>query len=207
MNLVIFGATGSVGRRLVDQALNSHHLVTAFCRHSANLGLDHINLRHHDGDVLDPAAVSHAVKGHDAVLITLGAGRKGVVRSIGTGHIIAAMKHHGVNRLICLSTLGAGDSRVHLNFFWKQIMFGLVLKNAYADHEAQEKLVRKSGLDWTIVRPAAFTDGSASDPYKHGFPPSEKDLKLKISRAGVAGFMLQQLTDTTYLHQSPGLSY
>jgi len=117
------------------------------------------------------------------------------------------MQRRGLRRLVCLSTLGAGDSRALLNFFWKRIMFGLLLREAYADHEAQEAIVKRSGLDWIIVRPGAFTDGPATGAYKHGFPPTEKNLKLKISRADVADFMLRQLTDDTYLRQSPGLSY
>ena len=65
----------------------------------------------------------------------------------------------------------------------------------------------RSDLDWTIVRPAAFTDGELTGAYRHGFPPTKRDLSLKISRADVAGFMLDQLTDDTYLRKTPGLSY
>ena len=112
----------------------------------------------------------------------------------------------GVRRLVCQTTLGAGDSRANLNFFWKRIIFGLLLRNVYADHEAQEAVIKRSDLDWIIVRPGAFTDGPATGAYKHGFPPTEKNIKLKISRADVAGFMLQQLTDDAYLRQTPSLS-
>jgi len=207
MKLIIFGATGTVGRQLVDQALSQGHHVTAFARRPLMLKRDHPNLTRQAGDVLDRSAVADAVQGHEAVFIALGAGRKGTVRSVGTRHIIEAMKHHGVRRLVCQSTLGAGDSRPVLNFFWKRIMFGLLLREAYADHQARESLVEQSGLDWTIVRPGAFTDGPATGAYKHGFPPTETNLKLKISRADVANFMLRQLTGTMYLRQSPGLSY
>jgi len=52
--------------------------------------------------------------------------------------------------------LGVGDSRGNLNFLWKYIMFGLLLRAAYADHIQQEEYVMKSGLDWTIIRPAVY---------------------------------------------------
>ncbi len=207
MKLIIFGATGTVGRRLVDQALAQDHQVTAFARHPDALKLDHPNLARRAGDVLDRDAVADAVEGHDAALIALGAGRKGTVRAVGTKHVVEAMERRGVRRLVCETTLGAGDSRGHLNFFWKRIMFGLLLRQAYADHQAQERYVRQSGVDWIIVRPAAFTDGPATGEYQHGFASTARNLKLKISRADVADFMLRQLTDNTYLHQSPGLSY
>jgi len=169
--------------------------------------LKHQNLTPRAGDVFDREAVADAVAGHDAVFIVLGAGRDGNVRSLGTRNIIEAMQHHNIRRLVGHSTLGAGDSRAQLNFFWKRIMFGLLLRPAYADHQAQETFIEQSGLDWTIVRPAAFTDGPATGNYKHGFPVTERNLKLKISRADVAGFLLRQLNDDTYLHKTPGLSY
>lgn len=183
------------------------HRLAADAGNASALQLDHPNLSQYAGDVLDAAAVADALKGHDAVLIALGAGRKGSVRAEGTRNIIAAMQRHGPRRLICQSTLGAGDSWSNLNFFWRRIMFGLLLRDAFADHEAQEQAIRQSGLDWTIVRSGAFTDGPATGEYKHGFAPDERALKLKISRADTALFMLRQLTDATYLRRAPGLSY
>ncbi len=159
------------------------------------------------GDVLDGASVEGAVRGQGAVLCSIGAGRKGRVRSEGTRNIVRAMEGAGVRRLVCQSTLGAGESSGNLDFFWKHVMFGFLLRDAFADHERQEAHVKNSALDWTIVRPAAFTDGGRTGEYRHGFPPTKKGLKLKISRADVAGFMLDQLTSDAYLHQTPGLSY
>ena len=207
MKLIVFGATGSIGRRVVEHALQEGHEVTAFARQAGTLDIAHPRLVGEWGDVLDPVAVTRAVRGHDAAIIALGDGRKGTVRSAGTRHIIEAMQHTGVRRLVCLSTLGAGDSRPLLNFVWKRIMFGLLLKDAYADHEAQEALVRASDCDWVIVRPGAFTDGPATDHYQHGLASTMRNLKLKVSRADVASFMVKQLSGDAYLHQSPALSY
>lgn len=207
MKVVVFGATGSVGKELVKQALEQGHKVTASVRSPAKLELTHDKLELVQGDVLDYAAVAKAVRGQDAVLCALGAGRKGVVRSQGTKHIIQAMESENVRRFICQTTLGVGDSRETLTFFWKTIMFGLLLREAFADHVLQEKYIRQSRLDWTIVRPAAFSNGKRTGHYQHGFRSTHKGLELKISRADVADFMLKQLTDNTYLHQTPGLSY
>ena len=156
---------------------------------------------------MDSLSVEKAVRGQDVVLCSLGAGTKGTIRSEGTKNIIRAMEKVGVPRLICQSTLGVGDSRGNLNFFWKYIMFGGLLRQAYADHVSQEEYVRQSHLDWMIVRPGAFTDGSRTGEYRHGFPGIDKTTKLKISRADVADFMLKLLADNKYLHKTPGLSY
>lgn len=207
MKLIIFGATGSIGHHLVQQALEDGHSVTAFARDPARLAISHARLRVSQGDVMDLACVEKAVAGHDAVLCSIGAGRKGGVRAQGTRNIIHAMEKLGVRRLICQSTLGAGDSRGNLNACWKYIMFGVFLRAAYRDHEMQEKYVRQSRLDWTLVRPGAFVDGERTGQYRHGFSSTDKTTKLKVARSDVADFMLKQLLGDTYLRKTPGLSY
>jgi putative NADH-flavin reductase len=207
MKVVIFGATGSVGRLMVAQALEEGHTVTAFARDPAKLSITHPNLRVIQGDAMDPAAVEQAVRGQDAVVCALGAGAKGTIRSEGTRNIVAAMERAGVRRLVCQSSLGVGDSRENLNFFWKYVMFGMLLREAYADHVAQESQVMRSALDWTIVRPGAFTDGPRTGRYRHGFAADDKAITFKVSRADVAEFMLKQLTDRSYLRKTPALSY
>lgn len=208
MKVVVFGATGSIGRQIVMQALSLGHEVTAFVRNPQKLNdLPHSSLRLTGGDVFNIDEVRSAVKGQDAVLCALGAGRKGGVRAEGTRNIIKAMKQEGVKRLVCQTTLGAGDSRGNLNFFWKHIMFGWLLKEAFKDHEIQERYIRESQLEWTIVRPGAFTDGPLTGTYRHGFSGAEKAIKLKISRADVADFMLKQLDSDEYINKTPALSY
>lgn len=85
-------------------------------------------------------------------------------------------------------------------------MFGMLLRKALADHEAQEATIRTSDLDWVIVRPAAFSDQPATGDYWHGVTQPAEPLRLKISRTDVADFMLQNLSDNRYLRQAPGLS-
>lgn len=207
MKLIIFGSTGSIGRQLVRQGLEQGHLVTAYARDPSKLDIRHDNLKLVQGDAMDLSSVEKAVQGQDAVLCSLGAGAKGTVRSRGTKNIIRAMEKVGIRRFVCQSSLGVGDSWGNLNFFWKYVMFRGFLRQAYADHVSQEDHVRQSGLDWTIVRPAAFTDGNRTGEYRHGFPGNDKTTKLKVSRDDVADFMLKQLTHEEYLRKTPGLSY
>ena len=209
MNVIVFGATGTVGQPIVVHALEKGYQVSAFCRDPSKLAhLKHPQLRLIPGDVLNLQEVNAAVAGQEAVCIVLGSGksRKSVVRSVGTKNIIAAMQEEGVSRLICQTTLGAGDSQGNLNIFWKRIMFGWLLKQVFLDHERQEAYVRNSTLNWTIVRPAAFTDGDRTGTYRHGFSPNDKSTRLRISRKDVADFMVRQLASDQYLRQTPGLS-
>ena len=206
MKIVVFGGTGSIGRLVVQQAMEEGHDVTVFTRSRAAIGLDSPRLRAEQGDVTDVPAVARAVAGHDAVVVTLGGGRKGGVRAPGTAAIIEAMRQTGVRRLIVQSTIGVGDSRANLDLFWKYLMFGAVLRGAYADHVEQERVTRESGLDWTIVRPGAFTDGPRTGQYRRGIDAGERTA-LKISRPDVAEFVVEQLTDQTWWRKTPAIAY
>ena len=206
MRVIIFGATGSLGKHITEQALQAGYSVTAFSRSARSMPCKHLGLRRIDGDIMDAKQVANALRGHDAVIVAVGAGMRGQVRSVGTANVVAGMKETGIKRLIALSTLGAGKSRDKLNFFWRYIMFGILLKRAMADHEQQEAYVRESGLDWTIVRPAAFTDDVRAREYHHGSLDNVIDLALKVSRKDVARFMVGQIEDTSYLLAAPCVS-
>ena len=99
------------------------------------------------------------------------------------------------------------DSRANLDFFTKHVIVGLFLRHAFADHERQEAVIKQSSLKWTIVRPPHLKDTPRTGVYRHGFPPTARDIKGQISRADVADFMLKQLTDDSYVHRTPGVSY
>ena len=209
MKLLIFGATGGTGRELLKQALDQGHHVVAFARSPAKIDdLQNANLQVVRGDVLDATVVEGAVAGQEVVFSTIGTGAKRTtLREDGTRNIVKRMEKTGVRRLICQSSLGVGDSCANLPFFTKHIIVSIFLRHAFADHERQEAIVKQSSLDWTIVRPSQLKDGPRTGVYRHGFPITDRQIKGKISRADVADFMLKQLTDDTYLHQTPGVSY
>ncbi len=212
MQLIIFGASGGTGRHLTEQALAAGHRVTAFVRNPEKLGIDHPLLTKVAGDALDEAAVREAVKGHDVVLSTLGspANKIGTIRSQGTLNIVKAMQAAGIRRFVCQTSLGYGDSRPALRrtpFVFRYIIVPFILKKGFADHALQETHVRNSGLDWVIVRPGNLTDGPLTEQYRHGFTPTDSRIQVKVSRADVAHFMLQQIKSHAYLRQTPGISY
>lgn len=208
MKVIIFGATGTIGKLAVRAMLSDGHHVTAFARNPQKLDFDDPNLTLSPGNATDGGEVAAAIKSHDAVVITLGSGmsRKNTIRSVGTMNIVHGMQVQGVKRLICQSTLGAHESWENLNFFWKRIMFGFLLRPVFHDHELQENIVRASGLNWTIVRPAAFTDAPATRTFKEDVSPTERNLSLKISRTDVANFITRQLSDLRYAGHAVGIS-
>ncbi len=138
MKLLIIGATGGTGRELVAQALAAGHEVTALVRNPEKLGTRHERLRLVQGDILDPDSVDVAVVGQDAVLSSLGTksifGRV-VIFSEGTRNLLNAMTNHGVRRHICITGIGAGDSKGHGGFLYDKVVLPLFLKRIYDDKD------------------------------------------------------------------------
>ena len=209
-NVIIFGATGGTGQILVNEAIAQGHRVTAFVRTPERYQQTNENLRIVKGDVLNIASVEQAMQGQDAVFCTLGMPNimdRSLLRTKGTKNIIHAMEKYGVKRLICQSGLGAGKSYASLPVHYKYFIAPIFMRALYVDHNGQEKLIKQSPLDWTIVRPASLTNGKFTGQYWHGLAGTDQGLNIKISRADVASFMLKQLEDQTYLRKSPVISY
>jgi nucleoside-diphosphate-sugar epimerase len=155
--VLVVGATGGTGRATIDALVKRGHRVTAFSRHAESLenSSDRVTLL--NGDATNPDDVERAVAGHDAVIITLGitenplrvrlfgAARTPLdVRSAGTRNVIAAMRKHGVRRLVVQSSYGVGETRRSLRWV-ERMFFSLLLKPQIADTEVQELEVRESG--------------------------------------------------------------
>jgi putative NADH-flavin reductase len=210
MNLLIIGATGGTGRALVEQALAQGHTVTALVRNPAKMQMTHEHFTVVKGDVLNYGSVDRAVQGKDAVISALGHKQwfiKTTILSRGTKNIIAAMRKHGVKRLICETSLGIGDTRGRLGLYYTLFVIPVIIYFYFKDKERQEQLIKESTLDWVIVRPGKLTNGCRRGAYRSGNDIGSYILTVRISRADVADFMLRQLSDNAFLRQTPGVAY
>jgi putative NADH-flavin reductase len=209
MKLLIIGATRGIGLQLVEQALQAGHEVTALVRDHRRVTKHHEGLRVVQGDILDLDSGQRAMAGQEAVFVTIGAGvtRKPVTLfSRGTQNVLEAMTRHGVRRLICVTGIGAGDSKGHGGFLYDRIFHPLLLKTIYADKDRQEALIRASGAEWTIVRPGFLTNGPMTKKYR-AITDLTGVTAGKISRADVAHFLLEELAASRFITQTPLLTY
>ncbi len=205
MKIVVFGANGPTGRLVTTRALAAGHDVTAVTRRPEEFPQHGDRLRVVGADVHDPEAVDAVVSGHDAVLSSLGVpySREPVtVYSEGARNIIAAMGHHGVRRLVCVSaSLTAPELGPHGGFFVDKVAGPIVAyfgRTVYADMARMEALVRSSDLDWTIMRPnglfetESVTDYRMAEDYLDGAYTSRTDL---------ADAMLRHLSSDAYVRK------
>ena len=205
MKLAIFGATGGTGRLVAEKALAQGYEVSALVRDPGRLALVHDRLTVVTGNVLDTVAVEQTLNGAGAAIISLGntSNNPDYIVSEGTRVILAAMKKLAVPRVVVVSSIGVGDSKDQVPFFFKMLMKS-ALKKPMEDKERQEAAVMASGLDWIIVRPGGLTDNPATGSYKAGL--DKTIVAGQVSRADVADFVLRQVTDDTYLRKTPAIS-
>lgn len=214
--VLVVGATGGTGRATIDELVKAGHRVTAFSRRADALADTSELVAAFNGDATNPADMDRAVAGHDAVIVTLGitenplrvrlfgAARTPLdVRSAGTRNVIAAMRKHGVRRLVVLTSFGVGETRGNL-LLLERLFFSLLLKPQIADTEVQELEVRDSGVDWVLARPVHLTDDDSDE-----MPFTSTDGQVrerKISRKGVARFLARAVGRADYVGQTVALS-
>ena len=207
--LLIVGATGGTGRELLARALERGFEVTALVRNASRLRLDHPHLTVVQGDVLDLASVETAMRGQEAVLSALGHRRffyPTHILSEGTKNILQAMGSHGVRRLVCVTSLGIGDSAGRLGLLYTLFVIPAILPFYFWDKARQERIIARSNLDWVIVRPGALTNGAKRGGLRHGTRTGSYLWSVRVSRADVAEFLLDQLESNTYVRSAPGIA-
>jgi uncharacterized protein YbjT (DUF2867 family) len=212
MKMTVFGATGGIGGQVVRQALDAGNKVTAVVRDPARFGMSHPALEVATvPDLTDPEVLRPVLEGSEVAISGVGPrGRKdGPVASSTTRAMLRAMEASGVGRFVAVSAAPVGPVPVGESFLNRRILLPFIsalLRDVYADLEAMEDEIRRSGTDWTVVRPPKLVDKPLTGRYRiavggnvpHGY---------SISRADTAHAMLAVLDDPATLSQAVGVAY
>ncbi|MEM6345736.1 MAG: NAD(P)-binding oxidoreductase [Bacteroidota bacterium] len=209
MKVLLFGATGFTGKAVLAKLLDSNHIVTALVRSKARVSLSHPNLRLIEGDVLDQNLIDSAMEGQEAVINCLGKNKGSADNLISslTEKIILAMEANKVSRLIALSNVGAGDSYQTQPWFFRAILLPTILKwlqRLIEDKNIMEPMIKKSSLNWTILR---FPNISDKKPKNRTLISQDgRGLSFSISLKECADFIVAQLVDQSLWFKTPSIS-
>ncbi|WP_182421776.1 SDR family oxidoreductase [Priestia megaterium] len=176
-NVLILGANGGIARYAIDLFLNETDAqLTLYLRNSDRLkNVDSNRIRVLEGDVLNMKQLKDAMMGQDVVYANLAGDLEQYAKNI-----VEAMEATGVKRLIFISSMGIYDEVPGEKY-------GSIL-NSYRKSAA---VIESSDLDYTILRPAWFTNKNEIDyettqkgePFK-GYEVSRKsvaDLVVKLA--------------------------
>ena len=209
MKILLLGANGAVGQLVLDDLLKANHEVKALVRNASAMQRKHPRLTVVQGEPTNAADLEKVLAGQDVVLSTLGArkNKKTTLRADVARNVAAGMKKHGVRKLVWLDAAGVGSSKEFVqrsSFFFGKIIIPLLLDNMYEDAAVADALIEKSGCDWVIVRPMSFTNR-----VKTGHVSVVTDmsltvrLRLRITRADVAAFLVEQVVKDDYVGLMP----
>ena len=213
MRIAVFGATGSTGRQVVEQALSVGHKVIAVARRPEQVA-PHLNLTACAGDVFDAASLRASCRDADAVISCIGPRnnpnasaimnnlRPGTTMSVATKHMVAAAQAAGVRRFVFQSGIGLSDGSVLsgtdrwiLRLLWRP-MFSAAIR----DKAKGERILRASTLDWVIVRPVGLQNVPATATYVAG-PSARVALFSSLSFADCAACLLRAVSEPAWTRQ------
>lgn len=207
MKITIFGATGGIGHFIVEQAIKDGHEVTAYLRTQEINKYNWENVKIVNGELTDYSAIKNAVAGSDVVISALAVQMKftykEMISAIGHQNIIKAMEELNVKRLISWATPSITSNEDSKSFITvvPSIMAGIALPKAKKELTIITNTITQSNLDWIIVRFIAPKNTEFTGKIKTTF--GKDKINFNISRADIAYFMYQQISDNKYLKRMP----
>ncbi len=203
IRVVVFGASGKVGRQVVALALEQGYEVVAFA-HSRDPFAPHDKLKVIKGDIRDRAAVAAALAGSRAAISTLGSWgtKEKDVLSAGMRSIIPAMEQLGITRLVTVTGAGAfwsGDQPGPFDQFNHRLL-EIVAPKILDDSQEHLRLLDASHLEWTCLRSPVMWPPKSS---AYRLDLKSPALWATISRSAVATALVNQLKNLEYIRSAP----
>lgn len=203
--VAVLGASGRLGRRIASRLVRDGHAVRCQTRDAAKLADLDGRATVVEMSPRDRRALSDLIAGADAVVFALGVDRiaETTLFSDVTRTLIEVMTAHGVERLIAVTGVGAGETRGHGGWLYNRLIFPFITRPIYRDKNRQEHLIIASALSWTIVRPAPFSTTPGRGPLEAHISVSPT---LQLSSVGLdelAAFICDALASGAYVRQAP----
>ncbi|MES2848957.1 MAG: NAD(P)H-binding protein [Bacteroidota bacterium] len=208
MKIIVFGATGMVGKEIVKQALYNGNTVKAFGRNVFTEGLpDNDKLELVQGALFDEGEVYKAIKGCDAVVLAIGGAFDGTdkTRSLGMKNIVKQMEKANVKRIVALGGMGVLDA-TDGKLMMEQEDFPAEHFALSQEHQKALGFLQSSKLDWTFVCPPMIEEAAPSGIFATAANELPQPNHFTIGSGDLALFMLKEITANQFVKQRVGIS-
>src|SRR4051794_2613423 len=208
MKITLYGASGMIGSRILDELVSRQHKVTAVVRHPSKIVRTDVDVR--AGDVLDSHTVADTAQGADAVISAYAPPEDAThLLADATRSLLSALERTGVRRFLMVG--GAGNLEVAPgvpivdtpHFPPQSISHGLAHKEALS-------VLKESDLDWTSFSPAALIQpGERTGTFRlsgDAFMPAP-DGQSSISAEDFSVALVNELEDPSHVRQVLGVVY
>ena len=206
MHILVLGATGRVGSRIVSHALANGHVVTVLVRTPDKIQVNDKNLHITQGNVLNKNDIESVMLGVDMVISALNTeGTNTLSESMKL--ILEAMKKEDIKRIITIGTAGILQSRVTPSLLrYQSSESKRKSTHAAQEHQRVFDMLTCSEVEWTIVCPTYLPDGECTGKYRveRSFLPEGGTV---ITVGDTAEFTYQQIKSTKFLKSRVGIAY
>lgn len=210
MNITLFGAGGRIGKIIMSRALENGDTVTAYVRRGESLEETHGNLIVMVGELSNRLLIDKAVENADVVISALGpspdAARRLRETPIAGGHeiIMHSMEKQDKKRFITLATptVRSDEDRIRFCTVFARVMALLLFPNGYREMKGIGQLIRKSSLEWTVVR-IIYPIAKYDKKKEYGVSLGDTPVKIRVSRENVGAFMYRVATEGSYIRKMP----
>ena len=211
MKIVLFGASGMIGQRILQEALTRGHEVTAVVRNPAGVTQTHPHLTVVAGDATQADVVAQVAAGHEAVISAIGPGMGDLAMvSASIQAYLAGLPAAGVKRFLVVGGAGSlevapGVQLVDTPQFpeaWRPV--------ALAHRDVLYTLRSVTNLDWTYISPAIFIEpGVRTGSYRLGTEQvvMDADGQSKISCEDYAVALVDVLEKNQFIQQRITVAY
>ena len=213
MKIALIGATGNVGSHVLKEALSRGHQVTANVRDASKLPEGQSNVTANETDVTDTAALTAALRGHDAVISAFNSGWQNpnlyADYKRGYASILAAVKRSGVKRILVVggaSSLVLPDGSLVFDAYIPK-EFVHAVRGAM---ELLDDIKQENALDWTFLSPAIdLQAGERTGKFRLGTdsPVMDDAGKSRISVADMAVAIVDEIENGRFIHRRFTVGY
>jgi putative NADH-flavin reductase len=215
MHVLVIGGSGQTGSLVLDEASQRGHTITALVRNPSSLpareGLTIVK-----GTPLEASDIERAftaVQGDlpEAIIVTLSSPKEKGARVMADAHdnLVASMKRHSVSKIATLSSFGTGSSLENISVVMRLAIPTTGLAYSYADHNLVDEIMKKSGLDYVLLRPSRLTMGERAPVQFYGNDGKGAGCFAGlggISRASVAACLVDAVEKNTWDRSTPVIS-
>ena len=203
IKVAVLGGGGRTGKYLVTQLLSQGYNLKLLLRNPENFQINSPSIEIVKGDAIDAEAVRSLVENCEVVISTVGQRKdEPLVASQATTNVLKAMAEFGIQRYVLVAGLNVdtpfdkkGPETI-MATEWMKMNFPLI----HGDRQKAYSILSTSDANWTLVR-VPFIE--FSDARSETIVSLEDCKGTKISAAGIARFLIEQLNDDTYIKKSP----
>ena len=209
MKLIMFGPTGMIGSRILNEALSRGHVLTAITREPSRFPLSHEKLTVIAGNALDPTNVTDLAKGHDAVLSAMGPGGSSADVVVKAAHSLTEGLTRAGRRLVVVGGAGVLDVAPGVQLVDSPNLVEAYRPLALAHREAYN-LYKSSNLEWSFVCPAAeIAPGERTGKFQVGADRllTNEQGESRISAEDYAIAFMNEVEKPQYVHRRMTVAY